>query len=201
MTPMKRTFAAVLTCVPLLLILGCSQAQYGKVEQGRVIAFNQESGTVTLIRDSSGGADKPKNDVLPPVEIKIPTDPKEMGPLPDAGMRLLLDTAKRKIVFYDVKDTAIKTVNYTPLSETAGVTSEDPRVEGKKFPIVDRDKKSITLYSARDKKLVMLTLPDEYAALPDDTWAAGDDVRYYFKEPGQALRMMNVTKTNIMKGK
>jgi hypothetical protein len=200
MTSTKKTLAVLLTCVPLLLTLACSQ-QYGKVDQGRVIAFDKQSETVTLIKDSSGGADKPKNDVLPPEKVKIPADLNEMGPLPDVGKRLLFDTAKRKIVFYDVNSGAIKTVAYTPLSEKGDVKSDDPQVKGKKFPVVDRDKKAITLYSSRDKKLVVFQLPDEYASLPDDTWKAGDDVRYYYKEPGQALRMMNVTKTNIMKGK
>jgi hypothetical protein len=84
--------------------------------------------------------------------------------------------------------------------EAANVGKDDPRVKGIRFPIIDRQKKAITIYSSRDRKLVEFTLADEYFSLPDDTWQAGDDVRYYFKQPGQALRMMNITTTDVMKG-
>jgi Domain of unknown function (DUF4881) len=201
MRTMNKASAVLLICLPLLLTVACSNNNFGKVEQGRVIALDKQSGTATLIRDSSQGGNKPKYDVLPPIQVKIPTDPEAMGPLPNVGKRLQLDSANRKIIFFDVKASAIKTVNYTPMSEASEVTREDPRVAGKKFPIVDREKKTITIYSGREKKLVTFTVPDEYFALPDDTWNAGDDVRYYYKDPSQAVRMMNVTKVDIMKGK
>ena len=35
--------------------------------------------------------------------------------------------------------------------------------------------------------------------MPAETWRCGDVVRYYYKEPGKALRMMNVTKTDLSK--
>jgi len=31
------------------------------------------------------------------------------------------------------------------------------------------------------------------------TWRTGDVVRYYYKTPGQALRLMNVTATDLSK--
>jgi hypothetical protein len=33
--------------------------------------------------------------------------------------------------------------------------------------------------------------------MPADTWRAGDVVRYYYKDPAQALRLMNVTRTDL----
>jgi hypothetical protein len=36
--------------------------------------------------------------------------------------------------------------------------------------------------------------------MPDDTWKIGDEVRYYYKDPAQALRLMNVTRTDLNKG-
>jgi hypothetical protein len=155
---------------------------------------------VTVIRDSAGTTNKPKYDVLPPITVKVPTDPDEMGPHPAAGKRLLFDTDNKKIVVFDAVAGSIKTITYTPLMEASNVAKDDVRVKGVQFPIVDRQNKAITIYSSRDRKLVKFTLADEYFALPDDTWKAGDDVRYYYKQPGQALRMMNVSATDVMKG-
>ena len=43
--------------------------------------------------------------------------------------------------------------------------------------------------------------PAEYLELPPSTWEAGDECRIYYKENAkhQALRFMNVSKTNIFK--
>jgi hypothetical protein len=35
--------------------------------------------------------------------------------------------------------------------------------------------------------------------MPADTWKTGDEIRYYFRDPAQALRMMNVTRTDLNK--
>jgi len=198
MTISKKMLTLLLACAPVLFTLGCSD--YGKVDQGRVIAFDKQQGLVTVIRDSAAAANKPKYDVLPPITVKVPTDPDEMGPHPAAGKRLLFDTDSKKIVVFDSIAGSIKTITYTPLVEASNVAKDDARVKGVQFPIIDRQNKAITIYSSRDKKLVKFTLADEYFTLPDDTWQAGDDVRYYFKQPGQALRMMNVSKTDVMKG-
>ncbi|MGA2960617.1 MAG: DUF4881 domain-containing protein [Candidatus Korobacteraceae bacterium] len=198
MTISKRMLILLLACAPVLFSLGCSN--YGKVDQGRVIAFDKQQGLVTMIRDSAASTNKPKYDLLPPITVKIPTDPDEMGPHPAAGKRLLFDTDSKKIVVFDSIAGSIKTITYTPLVEASNVAKDDARVKGVQFPIIDRQNKAITIYSSRDKKLVKFTLADEYFALPDDTWKAGDDVRYYYKQPGQALRMMNVSATDVMKG-
>ncbi len=198
MTISKKMLTLLLACAPVLFSLGCSN--YGKVDQGRVIAFDKEKGLATVIRDSAGTTNKPSYDLLPPVTIKIPPDPDEMGPHPAAGKRLLFDTESKKVVVYDAIAGSIKTITYTPLLEVSNVAKDDARVKGVQFPIVDRQNKAITLYSSRDRKLVKFTVADEYFALPDDTWKAGDDVRYYYKKPGQALRLMNVSATDVMKG-
>jgi hypothetical protein len=69
----------------------------------------------------------------------------------------------------------------------------------KQFPIVDMEKRSITIYSKRQKILSTFMVPDEYIALPDKTWEAGDEVRVYYKEDGKALRFMNISKTDTLK--
>jgi hypothetical protein len=80
-----------------------------------------------------------------------------------------------------------------------GIERDNALVKDKKFPAVDREKKTISIYSARQKTLTVLSVPDEYYALPDKTWDAGDEVRVYYKQDGVALRFMNISKTDIFK--
>jgi len=197
MTFAARSLVTFATVAALVFAMGC--ANPGRVEQGRAIAFDKQNGVVTLILDSAPKSDQPKYDVLPPVTVKLPVDPKEIGPAPEAGKLLSFDTKKRTVVFFDPASAIVKTVSYQPVDEQNGVSRDDPRVANKKFPAVDRQKKTVTIYSRRKKLLLTFAVPDEYLALPDDTWKSGDEVRYYYKQSGQALRLMNVSKTDLTK--
>lgn len=126
-------------------------------------------------------------------------DPNEAGPAPEAGKLLWFDTKTRMVAFFDQASGTLKTVSYVPVEERNDVARDDPRVAKAKFPAVDRLKKTVTIYSRRKKILLTFAVPDEYLALPDDTWKSGDEIRYYYKQPGQALRLMNVSKTDLSK--
>jgi len=65
--------------------------------------------------------------------------------------------------------------------------------------LVDRVRKTITLYVPKDRSVITFAASDDLLAMPAGTWRAGDVVRYYYKDPGQALRLMNVTKTDLTK--
>lgn len=194
---------AILLILPLALLVGCGE--YGKVDQGRVIKFDKEKKTCTLIRDIKADPQNPEYTHLPPMTYVTPTDPAEMGPEPKAGMRMKLDTKNRQIVIYDTASQGFKTISYTLIDQKENVEKTDPLVydkeqgKAKKFPAVDRDKKTIGIYSGRQKMLVTLSLPDEYFALPDSTWDSGDEVRIYYKEEGKARRFMNISRTDIYK--
>jgi hypothetical protein len=69
----------------------------------------------------------------------------------------------------------------------------------KKFPVVDKEKKTITVYSKRQKLLTVAQVADEYLGLPASTWDAGDEVRVYYLEQGKIQRFMNMSKTDIYK--
>ena len=194
----RKSLVTIATVAALWFATGC--ANPGKVEQGRAIAFDKQNGVVTLILDSAPKSDQPRYDVLPPVVVKLPVDPNETGPAPEAGKLLLFDTKQRMVVFFDAASATIKTVFYLPVDEQNGVSRNDPQVANKKFPAVDRQKKTVTIYSRRKKVLLTFAVPDEYLALPDDTWKSGDEIRYYYKQPSQALRLMNVSKTDLTKG-
>lgn len=194
---------SLLLILPLTLLVGCGE--YGKVDQGRVIKFDKEKKLCTIIRDEKADPQNPDYSHLPPMTYETPSDPMEMGAEPKAGGRMKLDTKNRQIVIFDTTTQNFKTIGYTQIDLKENVDRNDPLVydkaegKAKKFPMVNKEKKTITIYSGRQKMLVTFSLPDEYFALPDSTWDAGDEVRIYFKTAGKALRFMNISKTDIYK--
>ena len=187
----------LLVILPLILAYGCGEL--GKVDQGRVIAFDKAKGTVTLIRDMKADAKNPDYSQLPPLVYEIPKDFNEMGPEPKAGLRMKLDAKAKQITIFDPASQDFKKIDFTLIDQKEGVEAEDPLVKDKKFPLVEKEKKAITLYSKRQKLLSSFSVPDEYFALPAGAWDAGDEVRIYYKETGKAQRLMNISKTNIFK--
>jgi len=190
---------ALVACLAATLVLGgLGCGELGKVDQGRVIAFDKEKETVTFINDVKHDPANPDYSGAP-MTFSLPMDPADRGEDPKAGKRMKLDAKTREIVIYDTGTQSMKKITYTLIDQKEGVAKDDPLVKGKKFPLVEKDKKAITIYSGRQKLLTTFSLPEEYFALPDDTWEAGDEVRVYYKEPGKALRFMNITRTDIFK--
>jgi hypothetical protein len=191
-------WALVAGLAAALLLGGFGCGELGKVDQGRVIAFDKTKETVTLINDVKHDAANPDYSGAP-VIFTLPKDPMERGEDPKPGLRMKLDTKTREIIIYDMLTKGMAKINYTLIDQKENVAKNSPLVEGKQFPIVDKDKKAITVYSGRQKLLVTFSVPEEYLALPANTWEAGDEVRIYYKEPGKAARFMNITKTDIFK--
>ncbi len=198
----QKLFLAILLILPIAFITGC---EYGKVDQGRVVKLDKDKSTVVFIRDVKNDSQNPDYSHLPALTYTLPKDPHEMGPEPKAGLRLKLDTKKNEITIYDPAAAKFKTIQYTLIEQKENVAKDDPLVydsaqkKAKKFPAVDKDKKTITIYSGRQKILTTFSLPEEYFSLPDSTWDSGDEVRVYYKEDGKALRLMNVSRTDIYK--
>ena len=187
----------------LTLILGCEE--FGKVDQGRVVAYDQEKGLCSLIRDTSTDPKNPDYSNLPPIVYELPHNPAEVGPAPKPGLRMKLDIQNRQIIIFDPATQNFNTINYTLVDQKENVNKDNPLVfdeekkQPKEFPLVDRDNKTISIYSKRQEILVTFTLPDEYFNLPDSTWDVGDEVRIYYKQEGKALRFMNISQTDIYK--
>ena len=192
----KYSWLTLLAILTVVLIWGCGEQ--GKVEQGRVIAFDKAAETVTFIVDIKHDTANPDYSGAP-LTFALPKDPMERGEDPKVGMRMKLDTKTKEIVIYDPATKSMKKITYTLIDQKENVAKNSPLVADKKFPIVDQDKKAITVYSGRQKLLVTFSVPEEYMALPANTWEAGDEVRIYYKEPGKAARFMNITKTDIFK--
>lgn len=191
-------WALVATLAATLLLGGFGCGELGTVDQGRVVAFDKEKATVTIIEDIKHDPADPDYSGAPKT-FSLPTDPAERGEDPKAGLRMKLDTDTREITIFDEASQGMKTITYTLIDQKEKVARTSPLVVDKQFPIVDRDKKAITVYSSRQKLLVTFSVPAEYFALPDNTWTAGDEVRIYYKEPGKAARFMNITRTDIFK--
>ncbi|HVN05259.1 MAG TPA: DUF4881 domain-containing protein [Bryobacteraceae bacterium] len=184
--------------MPFLAILaGCG---FGHVNQGQVVAYHKNTGMITLVADSNyREPDRPRFDVVPAITIHRPDDPRQMGPAPEPGKLLALDAAHSQVIVYDSATGGLRAVPYTLISEQDGIRQADPRVAGARFPQVDRSSGAITVYWPHLHKLMEFSVPPQFRDLPEDTWRIGDEIRYYYKDPAQALRLMNVSKTDLDK--
>lgn len=171
-----------------------SCGELGQVEQGLAIEYDAPRGLVTLITDSNPSGE-PRYDVLPAVTVRIPQDPSQMGPEPAAGMLLDLDTASGTVVVYDPNAEALKNIPFSVVESSGGVYPDDGRVTGTDLPVINTGQSTVTFYSPRTLELLTIKVAPEFLSLQAECWRSGDEIRYYFKDPNQALRMMNVTKT------
>jgi len=186
----------------LLALTGCNE--FGKVDQGRVVAYDKDTHTVTMLRDKSPDAKKTDYTELPPVSYKLPEDPNEKGPEPKTGRLMKVDPDKKEALLFLPDSNTLATVIFNTVEEK-NVDSKDPLVydsaakKSKPFPVMDPEKKTITTYLKKRKILLTLSVAEEYYAMGPEAWTSGDEVRIYYKEPGKALRFMNVSKTDIFK--
>jgi hypothetical protein len=194
---MGKNLFRVTLFATLALLLGCGEL--GKVDQGRVISTDLANKKITIIRDTKHQPGKPVYDQMPPVVFMLPTVRSEMGPEPKAGKLMDVDHKVREIVIFDDATQNFRRIKYNPIDEKEGVGLRSPLVADKKFPIVDRAKKAVTVYDKRKRLLTTFTLPEEYFAMPDHTFGFGDEVRIYAKKAGQADRLMNISETDIFK--
>ena len=194
---------SLLVALPLVFLFGCSE--FGKVDQGRVVRYDTEKRAVTIIRDVKHDPISPDYSHLPPLTYSLPTEPMDTGPEPKAGGRMKLDKYKKVIIIFDPETQNFKTIDIQIVDMKENVDRQDPLVfdaaakKAKAFPAVDKGKKTVTIYSGRQKLFIVFSLPEECFAMPDSTWDAGDEVRIYYKQEGKAIRFMNITKTDIFK--
>ena len=199
----KRILLGLAVALLTFGVMGCDE--YGKVDQGRVIAFDKDKQTVTVIQDKAMDSQNPDYSILPPHTYTMPTDPAERGADPKAGYRMKLDVENKYIKIFNPGTQALEDIPISIVDAQKNIAKDHPLVfdkdanKSKKFPVVDQDKKTITIYSGRQKLLATFSVPDAYFGFPEQTWDSGDEVRVYFKEEGKALRFMNVSKTDIFK--
>ncbi|PKN42753.1 MAG: DUF4881 domain-containing protein [Deltaproteobacteria bacterium HGW-Deltaproteobacteria-18] len=199
----KRTLFMLMVAILTFGVLGCDE--YGKVDQGRVIAFDKDKQTVTVIEDKNMDSQNPDYAILPPHTYTMPSDPAERGADPKVGLRMKIDAEAKIIKIFNPNTQVIEELSIAIVDAQKDIAKDHPLVfdkdakAAKKFPVVDKDKKTITIYSGRQKLLVTFSVPEEYFNFPEYTWDAGDEVRIYWKEKGTAIRFMNISKTDIFK--
>lgn len=189
-------FAVMAVAFTAVGLMSCGDL--GQVEQGLVIDFDAAGGHVTVITDSNPSDPKnPRYDVLPPKIVRLPEDSDQMGPTPAAGMLIHFDAESGELVVFDPASSSLRSIEFSVLQRADGVYADDSRVAGVGLPRVDEERSAVTLYAPRVRQLVTITVPEEALSLPRECWQSGDEVRYYYKDPAEALRMMNVTKTSV----
>lgn len=190
----------VVTCIgAIIALLALSPREFGEVVQGRTVDFDEKNMVVTVILDAKQDVRNPDYSILPPVKFKLPEKDYMRGPIPKAGKRVKLDFEKNEIVIFDDATQSFLHVPIEVLEKKTGVRKDDPLVKDKKFPVIDKEKSTVTIYSARLQTLTTFRVPREYIDRPPITWEAGDEVRIYYREPGKAHKFMNITKTDIYK--
>ncbi len=184
----------------LVSCLGLTACEFGQVEQGRCVAYNPETKTMLVVLDV-------KHDQRNPEysggihEYMMPSDPAEIGPLPKPGGRVMFDIDKSTVTLYNPETKSLEVLNVKFTDVEKNIKRTHPKVRGKKFPIIDKEKMTVTEYSGRLQALVTFQIPADKLDVDPDTWEAGDEVRVYYKENAkhQALRFMNISQTNLFK--
>ncbi len=93
-------WALVASLAATLVLGGLGCGELGKVDQGRVIAFDKAKATVTFINDVKHDPANPDYSGAP-MTFALPKDPADRGEDPKAGKRMKLDAKTREIVIYD----------------------------------------------------------------------------------------------------
>ena len=163
-----------------LLVLLAFPAQAADV-YGRVVAYDKAGKKVTFIEDKLAWSNpqRPEFTVLPAKEAVLPEDPADMAP--KAGGRLRVDYEKKEIIIYNSSTKAIDTFGIEIVSKTENVEADNPLVSDggkpKVFPVVDKAKSEITIYSRRQKNVCTIKVPESYMSLPDAVWDDGHNIK------------------------
>lgn len=187
---MLKRFLTFAVTMGLLLI---AFNAFAETEQGRTIVCDKATKTILIIPNKSGDMQKPDY-VLPAVKYSLPDDPAAIDIPPAAGGRMRLDLEKNFVRIYNVKTAAFEEIPIKIVETIKDVTPDNPLVQGKTFPMIDKSKKNITEWSPRQGLISTFTVEDKFFDLPPDVWAAGHEVRIHFTTPGKADRIENLTK-------
>ena len=87
---MKIRFHLFLLAAMCLTLSACD---FGEVDQGRCVAYNENTGKFTMILDVNHDQFNPQY-TGGAYEYQMPADPKECGPAPKAGGRVHFDIEK-----------------------------------------------------------------------------------------------------------
>ena len=170
-----QKFWKMLPILCICLFLG--SPAFGADTFGRVVTYDKAEKKMTFIEDALGWSNpqRPEFTVLPAKQVVLAEDPGDMAP--KAGGRLRVDYEKKEIIIYNSETGKIDTLPIEIVSMTNDVAPDNALVAGKKFPMIDKDKAEVTLYSGRQKNVATIKLPKELMTLPDSTWDDGHNIK------------------------
>ncbi|MCX8027070.1 MAG: DUF4881 domain-containing protein [Thermodesulfovibrionales bacterium] len=188
----------------LTLILGCTQQKTETVIQGRVLDYDAKTQTVNVIKDKNTDVIRPDYNTLPPEQFQIPSSliPKGFEPLD--GYRIKLDIENKKITIFNPDTKSFDVIDIVIVDKKMNVQRDDDMVydknkqEMRAFPIIDKNKETITLYSVRQKIYTTFKVDKKYLDLPPKAWRAGDDIKISYTGDKKIIKYTNITKSDLL---
>ncbi|MCX8069450.1 MAG: DUF4881 domain-containing protein [Thermodesulfovibrionales bacterium] len=190
--------------VSLFLLMSCQEKAKETFIQGRVIDYDINTNQVKIIRDANNDMIKPNYNTLPLLTFELPKDIIPKGSEPTDGYRINTDAENGVITVYDPQNNIFKDLKITIVDKVINVQRDDPLVFDKntkspvKFPIIEKDKKTITLYSQRQKIYLKFKVDETLFELPEKAWRAGDDIKISTKDNKKITTYTNLTKSDIL---
>lgn len=155
----------------LLALSLFASAALAETIMGRVVAFDKAKRIITVVKDANN--DKANPDFqLPPVSFELPSDVDRVK----AGKRIKLDLKENKLKYFDDASVSFKTIDFTLVEKKEGIEAEDPIVANSSFPAIDKEKKTVSIFSRRQKVLTIISVPDDALNLPVNVYDSGDDL-------------------------
>ena len=183
--------------IAAMLCIGLATPALAADTYGRVVAYDKASKKMTFIEDALGWSNpkRPEFTMLPAKVVTLAEDPGDMAP--KAGGRLRVDYGEKVIIIYNPKTEKIETFTIEVVSTTADVAPDSPLLledgKMKKFPIVDKAKAEITIYSKRQNNLATIRVPAELMDLDNAVWDDGHNVKVTI-DGGTGKDFVNISK-------
>lgn len=153
--------------------LGClTSVALAEEVMGRCVAFDKAKNTITIIKDTNNNKVNP-NFQLPPATYELPGGAEAVK----VGKRIDLDTKASKLKYYDDLSHSFKTIDFTLVEKKEAVEPSDALVASAKFPVINKDKKTVSIYSKRQKMLTVISVSADAAALSESIYDSGDDLK------------------------
>ena len=109
--------------------------------------FDPAAKTLTIVVDVTHDQSAPhySGDVH---TFKLPAEARDMGPAPTVGGRLMIELEKSALLLYDPDSKSIKELPVQFTDVEKNISAKHPKVAGKTFPVVDKEKQTVTVYSS-----------------------------------------------------
>ena len=217
---MVRKILPMLLVLLVLPLAACGD--YGDVRQGRVVKYDtsQSPPVAWFVSDRWTYSGNPEQDLKSIYAFHIPENQREMGRIPEVGEMAYLNVDERYIVLFDDSTMEFTRIGIEVLAhdENVHVREQHHRVwdptlgrrgGAKTFPIIDEQASTIEIFFQRMNTWTKIKVNEDILNMYNDPkyWRSGDEIRVYYRQgpqgsgtlqrAGRALRLMNVTHTDI----